>query len=300
MPVRRKLRPVRAGQGSTVEPVKVVIAKKRGYGGKAKKPYKGFSAVQSKTIARAIGHREETKYFAQQLAENLALDPAIHTMGTDVLPLAPVITVGTGEHQRVGRQCQPFKNYIDVVATFNQQSINSNPAIVTAREIYVAMYILAPKQQKTWTQYQADGDNLLQLLDNGDGTAVQFGAPDGSGGYTTNTKFLSYPIESTRHRLIRKKVIKLVRNDGGMNTGTTPNTSTNLTSSVWKGRFYFRLPKLTYDDSASSTLHGYPANTCPVMMFGYANADNGTTIQPDPGYNALSITARLHCWFKDS
>lgn len=297
---KRKLR--RPGQGATVKAVPVVITKRRGYGGKRKKPFKGFSAVQSRTIAKAIGRSEETKYVAYQLAENLALDPAIHTIGTDVMCLAPQITVGTGEHQRTGRKCAPVRSYVDVVATFNQSQPEGvqNPAIMTAREIFVVMYLLTPKQQKTWTQYRNDPANLTELLDDGAGNAVQFGASDGAGGYTTNTKFLQYPIEATRHRLIRKKVIKLVRNDGGMNSGTLPSSGTNLPSSVWKGRFYYRLPKLMYDDATTSVTGGFPVNACPVMMIGYCNADNGTTIQPAGGYNALSITARLHCWFKDS
>lgn len=304
MPVTRKLRTSRGtAQGPRIKPVPVVISKKK-YGGKRRKPFRGFTAVQSQTIAKAIGRAEETKYYAVQLAENLTLDPSIHTMGADIQCLAPQIPQGTGSHQRDGSKVSPVRSYVDVVATFNQNfpSGVQNPAIMTAKEIYVVMYLLSPKQQKTWTQYRNDPVNYTGLLDDGQTGAVGFGDTGGaSPSLTTNTKFLQYPINQTRHRLIRKKVIKLVRNDGGMNSGTLPSVGTNLPSSVWKGRFYFRLPKLSYDDSPTSVTGGFPTNACPVIMFGYCNADNTTTPVPQSAdYNWLSVTARLHCWYKDS
>lgn len=268
------------------------------YGGRRKSPHlKGFSKVQARSIVKAIGRKEETKYMATQLALNLALDAAIHTPGTDVLPLVPAIHQGTGESNRVGRKVTPTKSYVDVTATFNQSG--SPPAIATAREIYVVMYLLKSKVYKNWQQWlAAPSPQTNYLLDDGAGNSVPFGTNDPSLGYTSNTSFLQYPVDQSEFTLLKKRIVKLVRNDGFMNGTPGGATQPNLPQSSWSGRFYFKLPKLLYDDSAAIQ-GGYPTNACVMMAVGYANADNATTIVPD-GYNALSITARAHWWFKDA
>ena len=275
--------------------------RRRRYAVRGKKAHlKGFSVTQSASIMRAIGRKEETKYIATQLAINNALDPGIHTPNTDVLTLVPRITKGNDENQRVGRNVTPVKCYVDVVATFNQLPVGESVAVANAREIFVVMYIVSPKRYKNWAEWSsAPGPQTLYLLDDGAGNSVPFGFQDGAGGYTTNTTFLSYPVDQSEYTLIKKKIVKLVRNDGFMNTGLGGQTTPNLPQSVWSGRFYYKLPKLIYDDSAAVT-GGYPTNSNVMIMFGYCNADNGNTTQPASGYNALSISARAHCWYKDA
>lgn len=269
-------------------------------GGRRKAPHlKGFSKVQARSIVKAIGRKEETKYMATQLALNLALDAAIHTPGTDVMPLVPNIRAGTAENQRVGRKVTPTKCYVDVAVTFNQQNApgTTNPAIATAREIYVVMYLIKSKTQRNWQHWVAAPDAQTNyLLDDGQGNSVPFGSNDPSLGFITNTSMLQYPVDQSEFTLVKKRIVKLVRNDGYMNS--TPGVSTNLVQSAWSGRFYFKLPKLIFDDSAA-TMGGYPTNANTMLAIGYANADNGTTVVPD-GFNAISVTARAHWWYKDA
>lgn len=272
--------------------------RRRQYGGKKKAPkFRGFTKLQSKSIARAIGRSDETKYAATQLLFNTALDAAIHTPGTDVVPLVPSIHQGTGENQRDGRRITPTKSYVDVFVTFNQNG--ATPAIATARELYVVIYLLKSKTYKNWQQWlAAPSPQTNYLLDDGAGNSVPFGMSDPSLGYIADTRFLSYPVDISEFTQIKKRVVKLVRNDGFMNGSPGGATSPNLVQSAWRGRFYFKLPKLIYDDSAAIQ-GGYPTNNCTMMAIGYCNSDNGTTVVPD-GYNAISVSARAHWFFKDA
>lgn len=276
--------------------------KRRQYGGKRKGGLKGFTKVQANTIRKAIGRSEETKYYANQLMFNAQLDAAIHTPGVDVVPLVPQIRPGTAENQRDGRRVTPTKCYVDLNVTFNQVVTGPstpNPAIVTARELYVVIYLLRSKTYKNWQQWlAAPSPQTNYLLDDGAGNSVPFGYNDPTLGFIADTRFLSYPVDVSEFTQVKKKIVKLVRNDGIMNGTTGAVASPNLPQSSWRGRFYYRLPKLIYDDSAAVT-GGFPTNNCTIMAIGYCNSDNGTTVVPD-GFDAITVTARAHYFFKDS
>lgn len=283
------------------------------YGGK-RSQLKGFSRLQSRTILNAIGRSDETKYFASQLAQNGILDSAIHTPGTDILPLCPPVKAGTGEFQRVGRRISPTKCRVDISVTFPQADLGTPSPDITysqANAIYVVMYIVRSKTFKNWTQYNADGLEWQYLLDDGQGNSVPFGQeitpPSGPPSFwATNTQFLQYPIETSRYTLVKKKVVKLVRNQGFVRSAVSAE-SPNLPQSYFRGSFTYKLPKLTYDDTADNGTSPYPTNANLMLMAGYAFADNlwsqdylttGPSVQAS--LPLLSWTVRNHVWFKDA
>lgn len=276
-----------------------------------KQKLRGFTAQQSKSIRRAIAGKEETKYIATQLALNQLVDPAIHTPGTDILPLVPKVQQGTNEFQRVGRKIAPSKCRVDIALTFpDVEQGNTLPSnLHNAAEIYAVMYVLRSKVIKNWDTY-ATTTEYQNLLDNGAGQSQAFGfiqnPGTGSAFWTTNSSFLQYPIESSHYTLLKKKVVKLVRNTGGMFDGA--GWATNSPQSAWRGSFSYKLPTLYYDDTPLTVPIAYPTNTNVMLAVGYvfANNLNAEAVDPDGAETQftppqlLSITVRNHIWFKDA
>lgn len=282
----------------------------RKYGGKRTR-LPGFTRAQSNAIVRFVGRNDETKYFAQQLAQNSILDGPIHSPGTDILPLSPPIPSGVAEFQRVGRKVTPTKCRVDISVTFPQVDLGTTSPDITpsqANAMYVVMYIVRSKTFHNWPQYQTDGLEWQNLLDDGQGNSVPFGqtiTPTSGPSYlATNTQFLQYPIESSRYTLVRKKVVKLVRNQGYVRSAVS-GEAPNLPQSYWKGSFSYRLPKLIYDDTKDANTGAYPTNSNLLLAVGYAFCDNLWSQDQIPGSSQtalpiLSITARNHVWFKDA
>lgn len=282
------------------------------YGGR-KTHLKGFTKTQSATIMRAIGHSDETKYVATQLAQNGVLDAAIHTPGTDILPLCPAVTQGTGEFQRVGRKISPTRCRVDISVTFPQADLGTPSPDITysqANAIYVVLMIVRSKNFKNWNEYLTDGLQWQYLLDDGQGNSVPFGQtvtpPSGPSFMATNTQFLQYPVETSHYTLVKRKVVKLIRNQGFVRSAVSAE-SPNLSQSYFTGSFTYKLPKLIYDDTKDNGSGGYPTNANLMLMGGYAFCDNlwsqdyitaGPTSQAS--MPLLSWTVRNHVWYKDA
>lgn len=290
----------------------MAAAARRRRGGRArygKGAIKGFSKAQTNSIRRLIAKKEETKYWAKQLLQNQILDGAIHTPGMDQIPLVPNLVKGTDDYQRVGRSVIPTKCRVDIVATFPQVlQGNVVPSTMNnAAELYVAIYILRSKVLKNWETYK-NSTEYLALLDNGQGESTPFGYIQSAGGvtpfWTANTAYLQMPVEQSHFTLLKKKIVKLVRNTGGMFDGV--GTATNSLASSFKGSFTYRLPKLIYDDSTTVTNPtAFPTNTNVFMAIGYAyanNLDSAVSIEGVENEDAdrLSVTVRNHVWYKDA
>lgn len=293
----------------------------------SKKPAKPSKAV-TKYVKRTIRASQETKYVSAQLQQNNLLDAAIHTPWTsssvagDILPLCPQLTEGTSEYQRVGRKVKPVRSYVDIVATFPQVIVGQvvDPSLPLTDEIFVTMYIVKSKVYKNYGIYQSQSASLpaptqpwQTLLDSGDVNtgSVPFGYLVTSGAgptfYATDNSLLGMPINKEQYTLVKKKVVKLIRNNGMMTGDGQPGQAPNLPQSVWKGRMYYRLPTLIYDDTKGQTqLSGFPTNNNTMLMVGYTQCNNEPSYTVDgtgainiPN-NRLSISVRTHCWFKDA
>lgn len=286
-------------------------ARRARYGGR-RTQLKGFTATQSKSIMAAIGRSDETKYIATQIADNSWLDAPIHTPGTDILPLVPVITPGTGEFQRVGRKVTPTKCRVDITLSFPQYDLGSASPDVTASQanaIYVVMYILRSKNYKCWNEYlNAPTPEWNYLLDDGAGNAVPFGytvtPSSGSPYLATKNTFLQYPVDTSHYTQVRKKIVKLTRNQGFDRTAVS-GEAPHMGASYWKGSFTYKLPKLIYDDTERSPTNGFPSNANLMLAVGYTFQNNLWSQDQVGGVSQtalplLSFTARSHVWYKDA
>lgn len=278
---------------------------------KAKRPHlKGFTALQSKSLLNAIGRSDETKYYAKDLLVNQVLDGAIHTPGTDMVPLVPPVVAGTGESQRVGRKISPVKCRVDVNVAFRQPNIGGDqmPSMSYANQIYVAVYVLRSKVYKNWAQFAASSQ-YLRLLDNGDSTSISFGSQIGSPPFwATDARDIMKPIETSEFTLVKKRIIKLTKNVGlvdiGASTSAPAAQMPNLQTTSYRGSFTYKLPQLQYDDT-NPDLSGFPSNNNTFLAIGYCYADNnalewlvsGNPVPPD---DIISVSARNHVWYKDA
>lgn len=268
---------------------------------------RGFTKAQSNAIRAAINRSDETKYIASDLLVNQRLDAAIHSPGTDMVPLVPKIAPGTSECQRVGRKVAPTKCRVDVTIGFPQDNIGVTPTAdqAYANQIYVVMYVLRSKVYKNWSQFSSS-TQWMNLLDNGDGTSVPFGYTTGTPPFwTADTRDLKKPIETSEFTLVKRRVVKLTKNSGMIDLGAAPGSTPNLPSTSYRGSFTYRLPKLQYDDT-NGAMGGYPSNSNLFIAFGYCYADNNGTYYFDGGGNPIqspaliTVSARNHVWYKDA
>lgn len=288
--------------------------RRRNYGKSKMKPLKGFNRLQSKTIRRALGRNEETKYSAIQLAYNNQVDPAIHTPGTDMLPLVPKLVLGTQENQRVGRKVTPTKCRVDINLGFAQTNVGGTSAPQYqdyANQVYVVLYLLRSKPYKNWQQFVAS-QSWANLIDNGDGTSTSFGyqvTPAGGAAFwTADTRDLQKPIETSEYTLLQKRIVKLTKNygtiDQGLAAGSGLGGQPNMPQTSYRGSMTYRLPELQYDDT-DSNMGGYPTNANLMLAIGWCYADNlGTygidaTGTPFPPNQLINWTVRNHVWYKD-
>lgn len=282
------------------------------YRGKKRPTLKGFTALQSRSIRRVIGQSEETKYWSKDLLVNQKLDPAIHSPGTDIVPLVPVPVQGTAENERVGRKITPTKCRVDVSVAFAQTNPGGTSAPQSqswANQIYVCMYILRSKTYKNYQQF-TQSTQWNSLLDNGNGNSTSFGylvtPSSGPAFWAADTRDLMKPIETTEFALLKKKVVKLTKNVGMIDTGVAGNAQMpNLPQTSYRGSFSYKLPQLEFDDTASGAYAGYPTNSTVVLAIGWCYADNLGTYGIDatdnqfPVDQMISVSARNHVWYKD-
>lgn len=265
-------------------------------------------------IKRMVRSNQETKYYAKTLLQNTGLDGAIHTPGVDIVPLVPAVPVGDGEFERVGRQITPTKCKVDLALTFPQLNPGTaEPAPSTAYSdiIYVVIYILKSRRYKNWDDYKASSA-WNQLLDDGAGNSKAFGSlvtsVGGSPFWATSTLEMQYPIEKSEYTLVKRKVVKLVKNGGNTYIGQS-SLQPNLPQSCWTGSFTYKLPKLIYEDNVPSglTASAYPTNNATMLAIGYCHGDNLSSYMANSDgspyqsmANALTVTARAHTWYKDA
>lgn len=252
-------------------------------------------------VTKALLRGEETKYIATQLWDKATLDGAIHSIGlpatnSDVMPLVPKIDVGALEHQRVGRKVQPVKACVDLNLSF---TMNGDPPFTQGtQQFYVYVYLLRHKVWKNYGKMQTDGSAYKNFADNGDGTSTSFGLQDGSGNWYTNMTVFQKPVESSQVTQIKRIRVKLTKNQGIINGSAVPNAVTNLQTTSYSGRFYYKLPKLVYDDTDTTT-QGYPTSSNVFIAIGSALADNMDG-QSSTVAGLVSVTGRQHVWFKDA
>lgn len=282
---------------------------------------KALTKVQKKQVKSLINRNEETKYHAEQLLMKQSLDWGIHTPWTpssigDTMPLVPRIAQGDGSFERVGSRVRPVKCRVDIEASIAEAAIGLTPINVATEDIYVVMYLLRPKTSKNFQQFTniaspASGAYTDELLDNGDGTSKAFGYITTLGGSPfvySNASDFQLPVNKEYFTLVRRKIVRLVKNTGTTNGDGSNYPNVARGGSSWRGSFTYKLPTLKYDDDSktASLTGGYPTNANMVLCIGAALGNGMDSIQYIGGEpssilpNPVSLNVRTHYWYKDA
>lgn len=288
---------------------------------KRKKPT--VSKPLKRAIKKVVASREETKYHAEQLLMKQSLDWAIHTPWTpstvgDTMPLVPRIQQGDGNFERVGSKVRPVKCRVSIDCSIAEAAIGTTPINTATEDIKVVMYILRPKTSRNFYQFTnpvssgALGSAYTdELLDNGDGTSKPFGYGIVIGGTSyvySNASDLHLPVNKEYFTLVRKKIVRLTKNQGSTNGDGTGFPSVAVGSANWSGSFTYKLPTLRYDDDAKTSgfTGGYPTNANMVLCIGAVLGNNMDSIQYIGGEpssilpNPVMLNVRTHYWYKDA
>lgn len=284
---------------------------------------KGLTKAMKKQVKSIVKAQEETKYHAEQLLTKYTLDWGIHTYadpsaGTqngDILPLVPSITEGDGSWQRSGAKIKPTKCCVDVEVSFAETPLGLPATNQFSNDIYVVMYLLRSKTHRNYRQFveaTKAGDFIGDLLNNGDGTSKYFGdamlvgSPPTSIVYSNATD-LMLPVNTKYFTLIKKKVVRLTKNAGQSYGDGVPNAP-NTGKGSWRGRFYYTLPTLAYDEYSQNTQYvgPYPTNNCTFLAIGSALANGLDSLSYQNGEisgvlaNPMMLNVRSHVWYKDA
>lgn len=279
-------------------------------------------------IKNIMKRLEETKYHSEQLLDKYSLDWAIHTYGDpasstpngDILPLVPRIPRGDDTWQRIGKYITPTKCSVNICVSLLQPPVGGTPYSalnLASNDIYVVMYMLRPKTSKNYRQMVTDAsatvpnDFIADLLDNGDGTSKPFGfiTPNPAGGsfIYSNVSDLHRPINKEYWHLVKRKVVKLTKNQGNTTYDTVSGEAPNLGKSSWNGSMSFKLPKLIYDDEAKNTQvnGGYPTNCNMCLAIGAVLTNGNDSLAYNQGNisgvldNPMQLSVRTHYYYKD-
>jgi len=200
----------------------------------------------------------------------------------EIYSLIPRISQGTDDHNRIGAEIQPTYLKATFIASLNTRMIASD-------YVDVDFYFLTSKQIKT--QASVASVPILRLLNQGDGTNVNY----------NGTSYVSmYPVNTSEFTLIKKKTVRLFK------TQDNPNYQANGsgTSMAGAGRthhyqqFSVKIPlpkKLRYEKAASVS----PENYFPFVVAGWHYPDdNGGSISG--ATNDVRIQGQIQMYFKDS
>lgn len=274
MPLYAKKKTVRVnlatGTGVTVPGTQRIVKVKKGGS-----YHKSLSAAQKAEVKFLLGKSEETKYAASQIATNTIIP--IDTL-TAPIGLVQSIFQGVPSNRRVGDSITPVKMR-------SQFHFFFDPAFTTTADVTVLVYILTSKKSKSIAQVLAD-PNISRILDNGSGT--------GSVAFDSANPLISEMLRVSPEdfTVLRKKKLRLIRNQGSGNLDNTsavaPNGRSDSVSFTYN---HTRLPKFKYDATVST-----PTNYAP-FVYVVAYPTNGT-VMTGPLQPNMHIRSEL--FFKDA
>jgi len=257
-------------------------------GGKSKRPARNLKAEIKKVVAGT----QETKFvidypFSTQAGTDLYQATAFTsgiTTTNELYNLIPRLTIGSGDHQRIGNSITPVSLYNTTSVYLPLQGSNSTGY---SANVYVDVFYLTSKQIKT--DPAMNEIPTASLLNNGDGTNVPY---DG----TAQTADL--PVNKSAFNILMKKRVnlKLVAGDpnGQLSGGSvySPATSLSHYEATWK--FKVPLPsKLLYNTDTSTA----PTNSLPFMCLGFHARDmNGDTA---PTFARVFCRSQSQLYYKD-
>lgn len=220
--------------------------------------------IATTAAKRVMNRSEETK--CQYVANSLIkFNSAINSTG-DLLNVIPSpISRGTASSQRIGNKIIPTRMIIEghcFAAPDN--SLGLQDAVVPPIE--VTMYLIRPKNLRTFTELTVSDTNFLQT-------------PTGSTNYDGSLTNSILPVDKTNYELIAKRRFVLAApassfaNTGAAVTNAGMVAIPNGSTIAKRFKISFR-PKGNWEYNESDSTGNHPANQCYFMACGYTYLQN--------------------------
>jgi len=235
----------------------------------------------AKKVLNVVNKKEETKYVAQQLQQQVAMGQALVTPAGMFNCLTPV-TQGVGDFQRIGEKITPVKAAIDF--SFNWTNEQSNN-----QDVVVNLWVVLAKGANS--RIALPTVPIGQFLNVGNGTNRD---PDDGNQPLMLNQVNHMPLNKDQWTQLRHYRFRMRRGTGAQAnqgpativapTGTTANEDQRYIRYSWKP------PTLKYNTNADA----FPTSHYPVYGYYVTNADGSAY------GDTLHISTRTHLWFKDA
>jgi len=235
----------------------------------------------AKKVLNVVNKKEETKYVASQLQQQVPMGQALVTPA-GFFNCLQAVTQGVGDYQRIGEKIMPVKAAIDF--SFNWNNDNSNN-----QDVVVNLWIVLAKGANS--RIALPTVPVGQMLQVGNGTNRD---PDDGNQPLMLTQINHMPLNKDQYTQLRHYRFRM-RRGAGAQANQGPATIVAPTG-VPAGedqryiRYTWTPPQLKYNTAADA----YPTSHYPVYGYYVTNADGSAY------GDTLHISTRTHLWFKDA
>lgn len=249
------------------------------------RPRSGKGTFAAKVMS-VVNKHADTKFVAEsiQLASGAGsglnsytgFSSAINTVN-EIYACIPQLTLGAGDHQRVGSEVSPTGCYIDlnICATANNDK--------GARDKMVHVFVCSAKSVKSLDNYSAIP--ITTLLDIGNGTNGPF-----NGAAMSQT----LPVNKREFTVHHHKAFRMTKGMGLQNTSVQTDAVITPASSFRRLRLKIPLPKkLIYANDSTD----YPTNSAPFLVIGWTSCDQGGDSAPTTV--DTYVEGRVQMYYKD-
>lgn len=240
------------------------------------------------TAAKRVMNRSEETKVAYVKNSLIKFNSAIDNTG-DILNVIPSpISRGTGPNQRIGNKITPTRLIIEGHCFAAPDNGLGSLIDAVVPPIEVTMYLLRPKNLRTFTELTVADTNFLQT-------------PTGQTNYDGTLGSAILPVDKTNYELIGKRRFVLAAPASSFaNTGAAVTNAgmvgTNGCSIAKRFKFSFR-PKGSWEYNESDSTGNHPANQCYFMCCGYTYLQNYT---PDTTSVKFQMQYNTTLYYKDS
>lgn len=247
---------------------------------KVRKAPHALTKVQKAEVKQLIHKSPETKYVVDPttLVNGDAVLGSIAT-NTNYISLLPAIAQGTGQNQRVG-------DSIASAVLGLHWRFWLPPETSVTQKYKVKIFVLESKRVKSELGMLPGSTDLGRLLNQGDGTMVDWVASSG----LQNLQNDMMPVNTQDWTVKSIKTFQLIKNqdwpNGGGGAGASPNVGA-LATHVLSHKI--KIGKLKFDGSSAQ----FPTNHF-YVAYAVAFTDNNSSPTPNPFYSL-----RTDLYFKD-
>jgi len=243
-------------------------------------------ATFAKKVMAVVNKEADTKFVAEaiQLASGsgtglntyTGFSSAINTVN-EIYAALPQLTIGAGDHQRVGSVVSPMRCVLDLnicATAYNDKG---------ARDKTVHIFVLKAKGVNSLDNYSAVP--ITSLLNIGNGT---------NGPFNGASMSQTLPVNLNEFTVLHHKAIRMTKGSGLANTSVQTDAVISPSSSFRRVRLNVKLPsKLIYANDSTD----YPTNTAPFMVIGWTSGDSAGDTAPTTV--DTYVEGRVQMWYKD-